>query len=177
MLSRSVCYSSTQRAIQGLFIDQTRWYLFLPSDWDFFWKWGKKEDILDWKWGLIFDPGDREKRSCKDFIASTLIDKVWLITIGQTSLLELANNEHTDQPKQTDMWLHCWSIHSLFSLSVNIYCSGVMCLILWPHTFVAIYHEIFSAVILLPLIQEGLLSVRQIFRASLGQIKKYLCLG
>ena len=35
---------------------------FLPSDWKFFWKLGKKEDILDWEWGLISDPGDREKR-------------------------------------------------------------------------------------------------------------------
>ena len=28
-----------------------------------FWgKLGKKEDILDWEWGRISDPGDREKR-------------------------------------------------------------------------------------------------------------------
>ena len=24
----------------------------------------KKEDILDWEWGPISDPGDREKRPC-----------------------------------------------------------------------------------------------------------------
>ena len=28
----------------------------------FFWKLGKKEDILDWEWGLYLTPGDREKR-------------------------------------------------------------------------------------------------------------------
>ena len=26
--------------------------------------WEKREDILDWEWGLISDPGDREKRPC-----------------------------------------------------------------------------------------------------------------
>ena len=31
---------------------------------NFFWKLGKKEDILDWEWGLISNPGDREKRPC-----------------------------------------------------------------------------------------------------------------
>ena len=31
----------------------------------FFWKLGKKEDILDWEWGLYSHPGDREKRPCK----------------------------------------------------------------------------------------------------------------
>ena len=30
----------------------------------FFFKLGKKEDILDWEWGLISDPGDREERPC-----------------------------------------------------------------------------------------------------------------
>ena len=29
-----------------------------------FWKLGKKEDILDWEWGLYSAPGDREKRPC-----------------------------------------------------------------------------------------------------------------
>ena len=28
----------------------------------FFENWGKKEDILDWEWGLISDPGDSKKR-------------------------------------------------------------------------------------------------------------------
>ena len=28
----------------------------------FFWKLGKKKDILDWEWGLYSAPGDREKR-------------------------------------------------------------------------------------------------------------------
>ena len=28
----------------------------------FFLEIGKKEDILDWEWGLISGPGDREKR-------------------------------------------------------------------------------------------------------------------
>ena len=28
----------------------------------FFWKLGKKEDILDYEWGLYSAPGDREKR-------------------------------------------------------------------------------------------------------------------
>ena len=36
---------------------------FLASNWEFFWgKLGKKEDIFDWEWGRISDPGDREKR-------------------------------------------------------------------------------------------------------------------
>ena len=36
---------------------------FLSSDWEFFLgNWEKKEDILDWEWGLISDPGDMEKR-------------------------------------------------------------------------------------------------------------------
>ena len=36
---------------------------FLASIWEFFWgKLGKKMKILDWEWGRISDPGDREKR-------------------------------------------------------------------------------------------------------------------
>ena len=40
---------------------------FLASDWDFFWwggggELGEKEDNLDWEWGLLSAPGDREKR-------------------------------------------------------------------------------------------------------------------
>ena len=36
---------------------------FGTSDWEiFFWKLGKKEDILDWEWGLYSAPGDRKKR-------------------------------------------------------------------------------------------------------------------
>ena len=32
---------------------------------NFFWgKFGKKEDILDWEWGLYSAPGDWEKRLC-----------------------------------------------------------------------------------------------------------------
>ena len=38
--------------------------IFLASDWDFFWKLGKKEDNLDWEWGLLSAPGDRMKRPC-----------------------------------------------------------------------------------------------------------------
>ena len=37
--------------------------IFLASNWEFFGgNWGKKKDILDWEWGRISDPGDREKR-------------------------------------------------------------------------------------------------------------------
>ena len=32
---------------------------------NFFWKLGKKEDILDWEWGLYSAPGDREKGPCR----------------------------------------------------------------------------------------------------------------
>ena len=32
---------------------------------NFFWKLGKKKDILDWEWGLYSAPGDREKRPCR----------------------------------------------------------------------------------------------------------------
>ena len=42
--------------------------LFLASDWDFFFEIGKKEDILDWEWGLYSHysaPANREKRPCK----------------------------------------------------------------------------------------------------------------
>ena len=38
--------------------------IFVASNWEFFLKLGKKEDILDWEWGRISDPGDREKRPC-----------------------------------------------------------------------------------------------------------------
>ena len=31
----------------------------------FFLEIGKKEDILDWEWGLYSAPGDREKRPCQ----------------------------------------------------------------------------------------------------------------
>ena len=34
-------------------------------DFFFFWKLGKKEDILDWELGLLTTPGDREKRPCQ----------------------------------------------------------------------------------------------------------------
>ena len=38
-------------------------FFFWASDWEFFfWKLGKKEDILDWEWGLYSASGDREKR-------------------------------------------------------------------------------------------------------------------
>ena len=37
------------------------------SNWEFFFEIGKKEDILDWEWGLYSAPGDREKRPCLDF--------------------------------------------------------------------------------------------------------------
>ena len=32
----------------------------------FFLKLGKKEDILDWEWGLYLAPGDWEKRPCSN---------------------------------------------------------------------------------------------------------------
>ena len=39
---------------------------FLASNWEHFGgELGRKEDILDWEWGRISDPGDREKRPCK----------------------------------------------------------------------------------------------------------------
>ena len=63
MLSRSVCYSAAQRATQGLFIDQTLRFIFYFRLGIFFWKFWKKEDILDWEWGLISDPGDKEKKA------------------------------------------------------------------------------------------------------------------
>ena len=34
----------------------------LPGQILFFEKLGKKEDILDWEWGLYSAPGDREKK-------------------------------------------------------------------------------------------------------------------
>ena len=37
--------------------------IFLASDWDFLGEIGKK-DNLDWEWGLLSAPGDREKRPC-----------------------------------------------------------------------------------------------------------------
>ena len=37
---------------------------FLASNWEFLGEIGKKEDILDWEWGQILDPGEREKRPC-----------------------------------------------------------------------------------------------------------------
>ena len=54
-----VSYSAAPRAILWLYIERMRSLVgfFLPSDWDFFGNW----DILDWEWGLISDPGDREK--------------------------------------------------------------------------------------------------------------------
>ena len=36
--------------------------LFLSFRLGFLWKLGKKEDILDWEWGLYSAPGDRAKR-------------------------------------------------------------------------------------------------------------------
>ena len=56
MLSRSVTAQHRELSIE------------LTPLWEFFLggggggKLGKMEDILDWEWGLISDPGDREKR-------------------------------------------------------------------------------------------------------------------
>ena len=38
----------------------------------FFLKLGKKEDILDWEWGLYSAPGDRDKRPCNLFAGFNL---------------------------------------------------------------------------------------------------------
>ena len=46
MLSRSVLYSSSQRAMLGLFIDRTQRDLFIPLDWEFFLKKGKKGEYF-----------------------------------------------------------------------------------------------------------------------------------
>ena len=35
---------------------------------------GKKEDILDWEWGIISDPGDREKRPCSIMLLGTKVE-------------------------------------------------------------------------------------------------------
>ena len=47
----------------------------------FFWKLGKKDDILDWEWGLCLAPGDREKRLCghqqKSLAGKEFKDKTW----------------------------------------------------------------------------------------------------
>ena len=41
---------------------------FLSLDWEFFLKLGKKEDILDWEWGIYLAPGDREKRPWEEIL-------------------------------------------------------------------------------------------------------------
>ena len=67
--AKKVSYSMAQRAILRLFIESNSLTgeIFLPSDWEFFGEIGKKEDILGWEWGLISDPGDREKRPWSQF--------------------------------------------------------------------------------------------------------------
>ena len=61
---QGVSHSAAQRAILWLFIDQIRLPVrfYFAFRLGFFFEIGKKEDILDWEWGLISDPGNREKR-------------------------------------------------------------------------------------------------------------------
>ena len=89
MLSRSVFYSAAQRVTLGLFIGRPGEIYFYLQIGIFFGNFGKKEDILDWEWGLIPDPGGREKRPCtrvKHFVLGLV-----LVLIGQyqqTTLLD-----------------------------------------------------------------------------------------
>ena len=58
-------YSSAQRAVMRLFFNWNRSlerFFFWALDWEFSLEFGKREDILDWEWGLYSAPGDREKR-------------------------------------------------------------------------------------------------------------------
>ena len=50
-----VSHIAAQRVITCVIVFTFRLGIFLL-------KFGKKEDILDWEWGLISDNGDREKR-------------------------------------------------------------------------------------------------------------------
>ena len=73
-----------QRAIlQAIFqLNSPPGKIFLASDWEFFfWKLGKKEDILDREWGLYSAPGDREKRPCTllNFIVRNLCNLIGLL--------------------------------------------------------------------------------------------------
>ena len=59
-----ICAKKSSRSKLQLHSESNSGKIFLASDWDF-WKLGKKEDILDWEWGLLSAPGDREKRPCE----------------------------------------------------------------------------------------------------------------
>ena len=73
MLSRAVTFGLREQYCGYSRSNSLPCEIFLPSDWEFFWgNWGKKKDILDWEWGLISDPGDREKRPCTEGILKDL---------------------------------------------------------------------------------------------------------
>ena len=72
----SVTAQLREQFIRYLLIKPSEIYFYLQIG--IFFKLGKKEDILDWEWGLISDSGDREKRpsSFIHILGSIYIDVV-----------------------------------------------------------------------------------------------------
>ena len=64
MLSRSVITRLREQFCNFLSIEFAPHGDFFTFRLGFFFEIGKGKDILDWEWGLISDPGDREKRPC-----------------------------------------------------------------------------------------------------------------